>query len=221
MRIAASLMASWTAHTSRREIRAARYDLRTGLERVVLETGRMANRLHGITTRRGLPAIRVDASQAHAVLSRMQDKTDADDAAMPSDPARTGFYRKVEIRSRDGVGRRALPVARDAAIGARRDVENTIRGLPASIGLRAPANSGRPARLAGSSGGAIGSRSRPVKSLGWRTASRRSPHERYRSKASGPSIFSTKTENRETPISLRFGSGRLSGHANHLQFFCT
>lgn len=40
-------------------------DLRGGLERVVLETGRMANWLHGELTRRGLPAICVNARQVY------------------------------------------------------------------------------------------------------------------------------------------------------------
>src|SRR3712207_4918181 len=56
------------------------------LARVVLETGRMANWLH-------LPAVCVDARQAHAVLSQMPNKTDANDAAMLAELARTGFYR--------------------------------------------------------------------------------------------------------------------------------
>lgn len=42
-------------------IHAALADLGDGLVRVVLETGRMANWLHGELTRRGLPAICVDA----------------------------------------------------------------------------------------------------------------------------------------------------------------
>ena len=55
---------------------AALDDLRTGLERVILETGRMANWLHGELTRRGLPAICVDARQAHAVLGQMHTRWD-------------------------------------------------------------------------------------------------------------------------------------------------
>ncbi|MCL4065588.1 hypothetical protein M3484_03235 [Pseudomonas sp. GX19020] len=95
---------------------AALADLRGGLERVVLETGRMANWLHGELTRCGLPAICVDARQAHAVLSQMHNKTGANDAAMLADLARTGFYRRVEVKSRDGQERRALLAARDAAL---------------------------------------------------------------------------------------------------------
>lgn len=114
-------------------------DLRNRLERVILETGRMANWLHGELTLRGLPAICVDARQAHAVLSQMHNKTDANDAAMLADLARTGFFRKIEVKSRHAQERRALLAARDTAIGARRNAENTIRGLLASFGLRVPA----------------------------------------------------------------------------------
>jgi transposase len=120
-------------------IYAALAGLGDGLVRVVLETGRMANWLHGELTRRGLPAVCVDARQAHAVLSQMHNKTDANDAAMLADLARTGFFRKVEVKSRHAQERRALLSARDAAIGARRNAENTIRGLLASFGLRVPA----------------------------------------------------------------------------------
>jgi len=69
-------------------------DLRGGLERVILETGRMANWLHGELTRRGLPAICVDARQAHAVLSQMHNKTDANDAAMLADLAPDGLLQE-------------------------------------------------------------------------------------------------------------------------------
>ncbi len=110
----------------------------SSLVRVILETGRMANWLHGELARRDLPVICVDARQAHAVLSQMHNKTDANDAAMLADLARTGFFRKVEVKSRRGQELRALLAAREAAIGARRNAENTIRGLLASFGSRLP-----------------------------------------------------------------------------------
>ncbi|NDW31879.1 IS110 family transposase [Salipiger sp. PrR007] len=117
---------------------AALAPFRDGLERVILETGRMANWLYDELTRRGLPAVCVDARQAHAVLGQMHNKTDTNDAAMLADLARTGFYRKVEVKSRQAQERRALLTARDAAISIRTNAENTIRGLLASFGLRVP-----------------------------------------------------------------------------------
>lgn len=80
----------------------------------------------------------IDARQAHAVLSQMHNKTDANDAAMLAELARTGFYKKVEVKSRGAQERRALLKAREVALKSRVNVENTIRGLLASFGLRLP-----------------------------------------------------------------------------------
>ena len=105
---------------------------------VVLETGRMANWLYNELSDRGLPIVCIDARQAHAVLSQMHNKTDANDAAMLAELARTGFYKKVEVKSRGAQERRALLKAREVALKSRVNVENTIRGLLASFGLRLP-----------------------------------------------------------------------------------
>lgn len=105
---------------------------------VVLETGRMANWLYNELSDRGLPVVCIDARQAHAVLSQMHNKTDDNDAAMLAELARTGFYKKVEVKSRVAQERCALLKAREIALKARVNVENTIRGLLASFGLRLP-----------------------------------------------------------------------------------
>lgn len=118
---------------------AALATLDGSLSRVILETGRMANWLRDELARRGLPVVCVDARLAHAALGQMHNKTDANDAAMLAELARTGFYREVTVKSREAQERRALLAARDAAINARRNAENTIRGLLASFGIRLPA----------------------------------------------------------------------------------
>lgn len=105
---------------------------------VVLETGRMSNWLYDELSRRGLPMVCIDARQAHAVLSQMHNKTDENDAAMLSELARTGFYKKVEVKSRLAQERRALLRAREVVIKMRMNTENTIRGLLASFGIRLP-----------------------------------------------------------------------------------
>ena len=127
------------AQTEPEAICVALRGVEPGLACVILETGRMANWLHDELSRRNLPIVCVDARQAHAVLGQMHNKTDANDAAMLAELARTGFYRKVAVKSRHAQERRALLAAREAAIGARRNTENTIRGLLASFGLRLPA----------------------------------------------------------------------------------
>ncbi len=106
--------------------------------RVVLETGRMANWLHRQLVARGLPAVCVDARQAHAVLSQMPNKTDANDAAMLAELARTGFYRAVRVKSEAAQGMRALLKARALVLRQRMDLDNTARGLLTSMGVRLP-----------------------------------------------------------------------------------
>ncbi len=106
--------------------------------RIVLETGRMANWLHRGLVARDLPAVCVDARQAHAVLSQMPNKTDANDAAMLAELARTGFYRAVRVKSEAAQAMRALLKARDLVLRQRMDLDNTIRGLLTSMGVRLP-----------------------------------------------------------------------------------
>ena len=103
---------------------------------VVMETGRMANWLYHELANREVPIVCIDARRAHAVLSQMHNKTDANDAAMLAELARTGFYRRVVVKSRLAQERRALLRARDVAVKTRMNIENTIRGLLASFGVR-------------------------------------------------------------------------------------
>ena len=59
---------------------------------VVMETGRMANWLcHGLMGK-APPVVCVDARHVHAVLRQTHNKTDANDAAVLGELARTGFY---------------------------------------------------------------------------------------------------------------------------------
>lgn len=112
--------------------------LSTPVERVILETGRMSNWLYNTLVERGLPAVCVDARQAHAILNQMHNKTDANDAAMLAELARTGFYRQVAVKSRVAQERRTLLQARDLLIRQRQDLDNTIRGLLANLGIKLP-----------------------------------------------------------------------------------
>lgn len=57
---------------------------------------------------------------------------------MLSELARTGFYKKIEVKSRLAQERRALLRAREVAIKMRVNAETTIRGLLASFGIRLP-----------------------------------------------------------------------------------
>ncbi len=105
---------------------------------VVLETGRMANWLHRQLVARDLPAACVDVRQAHAVLRQMPNKTDTNDAAMLAELARTGFYRAVRVKSEAAQDMRALLKARSLVLRQCMDLDNTIRGLLTSMGVRLP-----------------------------------------------------------------------------------
>lgn len=57
---------------------------------------------------------------------------------MLAELARTGFYKRIEVKSRVAQERRALLRAREVAIKSRMNVENTIRGLLATFGICLP-----------------------------------------------------------------------------------
>jgi transposase len=107
-------------------------------ERVVLETGSMSGWLHRHLSALSIPVICVDARQAHAVMKLQPNKTDANDAAVLAELARTGFYRPVALKSESAQERRSLLKARDQLVRHRRDIDNTLRGLLRSFGIRLP-----------------------------------------------------------------------------------
>ncbi len=75
-----------------------------GPDRIVLETGTMSFWLARELGRRGLPVTVVDARQAHAVMKLQHNKTDAGDAELLAEIARTG--RRISARPR---GRETTP----------------------------------------------------------------------------------------------------------------
>ncbi len=115
-------------------------------ERIVMETGTMSHWLVRELRARGLPVEMIDARQAHAVMKLQHNKTDAGDAELLAEIARTGFCRPVAVKSEDAQGERIILKARTHLVGQRRTLENTIRGLLASLGHRFPKGVGKFAR---------------------------------------------------------------------------
>ncbi len=68
-------------------------------ERIVLETGTLSNWLVRELCRRGLPVQCIDARSAHGVMKLQHNKTDANDAYLLAQIARTGFCRPVAVKS--------------------------------------------------------------------------------------------------------------------------
>ena len=112
-------------------------------ERVVMETGTLCHWLARELGKLGMPVVLIDARQAHAVMKLQHNKTDANDADLLAEIARTGFYRPVAVKSATAQGDRILLKARSHLVGQRRAIENTMRGLLASLGHRFPKGVGK------------------------------------------------------------------------------
>lgn len=85
----------------------------------------------------GIAIVCIDARQAHQSLKAMKaNKTDPHDAAGLAQLARTGFYKEVHVKSPAAHGVRLVITARGHLVEARVRLDNTIRGLCATFGIR-------------------------------------------------------------------------------------
>ncbi len=76
-------------------------------------------------------------------MKLQHNKTDAGDAELLAEIARTGFCRAVAVKSEVAQEARILLKARAHLVRQRRDTENAIRGLLGSLGLRFPKGAGK------------------------------------------------------------------------------
>jgi transposase len=107
------------------------------VERAVIETGRMTPSIALGLRELGVAIVCIDARQAHQSLKAMKaNKTDPHDAAGLAQLARTGFYKEVHVKSPMAHGVRAVITARGHVVEARVRLDNTIRGLCATFGIR-------------------------------------------------------------------------------------
>lgn len=104
--------------------------------RVVLETGTLAGWLARGLRDLGVAVEVIDARQAHAVMRLQHHKTDAKDAELLAEIARTGFCRPVAVKEERAQADRALLKARAHLVGQRRATENAMRGLVGALGVR-------------------------------------------------------------------------------------
>ena len=112
-------------------------------ERIVLETGTLSNWLARGLCGYGLAVDVIDARQAHAVMKLQHNKTDANDAVLLAEIARTGFCRPVPVHSEASQKQRILIKARLHLVNQKRATENAIRGFLSSFGIRFPKGSGK------------------------------------------------------------------------------
>ena len=107
------------------------------VDRAVIETGRMTPSVALGLREVGVAIVCIDARQAHQSLKAMKaNKTDPHDAAGLAQLARTGFYKEVHVKSPAAHGVRSVITARGHLVEARVRLDNTIRGLCATFGIR-------------------------------------------------------------------------------------
>ena len=92
-------------------------------ERIVLETGTLSGWLARALGKLGIAVEVIDARPAHAVMRLQHNKTDANDAALLAEIARTGFCRPVAVKSEAAQQARVVLKARAHLVGQRRATE--------------------------------------------------------------------------------------------------
>lgn len=111
--------------------------------RAVIETGRMTPSVALGLRELGVAIVCIDARQAHQSLKATKaNKTDPHDAAGLAQIARSGFYKDVHVKSPAAHGVRSVITAHGHLVKARVRLDNTIRGLCATFGIRLGAGRG-------------------------------------------------------------------------------
>lgn len=105
-------------------------------ERIVMETGTLCHWLARELGKLGLAVDVIDARQAHAVMKLQHNKTDANDARLLAEIARSGFCRPVAAKGVTAQMDNVALKGRALLVRQRRDIENAIRGLLATLGHR-------------------------------------------------------------------------------------
>lgn len=114
------------------------------VERAVIETGRMSSAICLGLMQLGVNIVCIDARQAHQSLKAMKaNKTDPNDALGLAQLARTGFYKEVHVKSASAQGVRAVISARAHLVEERVRLDNTIRGLCATFGIKVGPGQGK------------------------------------------------------------------------------
>lgn len=114
------------------------------LERIGLEACSLTAWLHDGLCAAGLPAICIETRQANAAMKTMPNKTDRNDARALAQIMRTGWYRKVHVKSRQCRLWRSLLVARRTVLNEMRSIENVVRAVLREAGIKL----GTPSRTA-------------------------------------------------------------------------
>lgn len=106
------------------------------LARIGLEACSLTAWLHDGLCAAGLPAICIETRQANAAMKTMPNKTDRNDARALAQIMRTGWFRRVHVKSRQCRLWRSLLVARRSVLNEMRTIENVVRAILREGGLK-------------------------------------------------------------------------------------
>jgi transposase len=104
--------------------------------RVGLEAGPLSQWLFSGLGEAGLPVICVETRHMKAALAAQVNKTDRNDARGIAQMMRVGLYRPVHVKTAASQEKRTLLAARKLLQGQNRAIENDVRGLLRSFGLK-------------------------------------------------------------------------------------
>ena len=104
--------------------------------RVGLEAGPLSQWLFSGLGGAGLPVICVETRHMKAALAAQVNKTDRNDARGIAQMMRVGLYRPVHVKTAASQEKRTLLAARKLLQGQNRAIENDLRGLLRSFGLK-------------------------------------------------------------------------------------
>src|SRR5262250_1254639 len=105
-------------------------------KRIGLEAGRLSQWLFSTLAEAGLPVICVETRHMKAALAAQVNKTDRNDARGIAQMMRVGLYRPVHVKSEASQEKRTLLAACKLLQGQNRAIENDVRGLLRSFGLK-------------------------------------------------------------------------------------
>jgi transposase len=109
---------------------------RRTLRRVGHEAGSMSPWLNAELEARGLPVVCLEAFHARAAMRAQRNKTDQTDARGLAHLVRTGWFRRVHIKSDQSYRLRFLLSQRALLVRKRVDIENSVRQSLKVFGLR-------------------------------------------------------------------------------------
>lgn len=104
--------------------------------RVGLEAGPLSQWLFSGLGEAGVPVICVETRHMKAALAAQVNKTDRNDARGIAQMMRVGLYRPVHVKTAASQEKRTLLAARKLLQGQNRAIENDVRGLLRSFGLK-------------------------------------------------------------------------------------